>query len=74
MSLFVQVRKEDRIVQGELVKIGEHCWLPNAMAKGLEDKGYCAWASGDAQTKEAKRLADKREAADKIEAKKRKAS
>ena len=64
MSLFVQIRKEDRIVQGEIVKVGDHCWLPNALAMGLEGKGFCAWADGDAQTKEAKRKRDKREYAE----------
>ena len=74
MSLYVQIRKEDRLVQGEVVKVGDHCWLPNAMAMGLEKKGFCAWADGDAQIKEAKRKAEKREAAEKAEAKQRKAS
>lgn len=64
MSLFVQIRKEDRRVQGELVKVGDHCWLPNALAMGLEGKGFCAWASGDAQIKEAKRKRERREYAE----------
>ena len=51
MALLVEIRREDRIVNGDLVKVGKTCLLPNSLALVLERTGLCAWASGNEQVK-----------------------
>lgn len=63
MSLLVTIRREDRIVNGDLVKVGQHCRLPNSLARVLERTGLCAWADGKAQTKDAAARSEKRKSA-----------
>lgn len=53
MSLLVEIRKEQRVVNGAVVKVGETCRLPNALALALEKVGLCAHADGAAQLKAA---------------------
>ena len=43
MSLFVEIRKQDRIVDGKLAKVGENVYLPNSLALHLEKNGLVAW-------------------------------
>lgn len=62
MSLLVEVRKHPRIVDGELVKVGEPCRLPNALALALENKGMVAWPQERVAIAEAKAKSDKRKA------------
>jgi hypothetical protein len=59
MSLLVTIRREDRIVNGALVKVGASCRLPNALARVLERTGLCAWADGKAQIKDAEARREK---------------
>ena len=68
MSLYVEVRKEDRIVNGELVKVGDCCYLPNSLALHLEKNGLVAWpqekaalAAGKAKSLKRKASAEKAE-------------
>ncbi len=76
MSLLCEIRKEDRIVAGEVVKVGETCLLPNSLALALENKGLVAWASPEAHTEMAKKrqAARKRNAARGMETKGKKGS
>jgi hypothetical protein len=54
MSLLCEVRKQDRIVNGELVKVGETCLLPNSLALSLEKNGgLVVWASPEEHLKHA---------------------
>jgi hypothetical protein len=43
MALLVEIRKEDRVVNGKLVEVGNVCYLPNSLALHLERTGYVAW-------------------------------
>jgi hypothetical protein len=60
MSLLVEVRKQPRIVDGELIGIGEPCRLPNSLAKALESTGLVAWPSEKVALKAARDRAEKR--------------
>lgn len=63
MSLLVEVRKQPRIVDGELVNVGESCRLPNALALALENKGLVAWPSEKVARKAAEERAERRKKA-----------
>ncbi len=62
MSLYIEVRKQDRIVNGELVKVGECCYLPNALAKACEKNGLAAWPTEKAAMAAGKVKSEKRKA------------
>lgn len=71
MSLLVEIRRQPRIVNGELVKVGDACRLPNALALALEKNGLVAWPSEKVSLKAAEVKVEKRAKADKAKAKKR---
>ena len=62
MSQLCQIRREDRHVAGELVKVGEVCRLPNSLALALEKKGLVYWASPEAHIADAADRHAKRDA------------
>lgn len=62
MGLLCEVRKQDRIVNGELVKVGETCLLPNSLALSLEKNGgLVVWASPEEHLKHAAAKRKRRE-------------
>jgi hypothetical protein len=63
MSLYCEIRKQPRVVNGELVNPGECAMIPNSLALALEDKGLVAWASPEAHAKMAAERHERREAA-----------
>lgn len=71
MSLLVEIRKQPRIVNGEVVKVGESCRLPNPLAIALENKGLVAWPSEKVAIKAAKEKSEKKKKSAAAKAKKR---
>jgi hypothetical protein len=49
------------MVNGEIVKVGETCLLPDSLALKLEDKGLVTWASPKAHLELAKKRRLRRE-------------
>lgn len=64
MSVLCLIRKEPRIVNGELINPGEVAMIPNSLALALEDKGLVTWASPEAHVKHAAERRAKRELAE----------
>jgi len=62
MSLLVEIRKQPRIVNGELKSPGETCRLPNALAMALENKGLVGWPGEKASMLAAEAKAKKKSA------------
>ncbi len=69
MSLYVEIRKQDRIVDGKLAKVGDNVYLPNSLAVHLEKIGMVGWpqekaalAAGKAKSLKRKQSADKADA------------
>ncbi len=76
MALLVEIRKQDRIVDGKLAKVGENVYLPNSLAVHLEKTSFAAWpqekaamAAGKAKSAKRKASAEKAEAREAAEKK-----
>lgn len=60
MALLCEIRKQDRIVSGEVVKVGSVVLLPDDLALKLEDKGLVRWANPKAHKDLAKKRSEAR--------------
>ncbi len=74
MTLYVEIRKQDRIVDGKLAKVGDNVYLPNSLAVHLEKTGLVAWpqekaamAAGKAKSLKRKESAAKADARGAVE-------
>ena len=61
MSLLIKVQRETRIVNGDEVKIGDTCRLPDDLATVLCQKGYAVLADGSDHIKESRQRKLKKE-------------